>query len=134
MENLVKKLLLGVGLIGALAGCVPTEQTPRPELVGTQRVQLSTSQSASIQSQVKDRLIDPGSATFRNIRAQDRSFSDGTKSRVICGEVNSRNRMGGYAGFSTFSVIMEAGKVKTLHIDGGPGALSNLSSMACSNL
>ncbi|MDH1308940.1 hypothetical protein N5C40_20735 [Pseudomonas fulva] len=45
---------------------------------------------------VKEKLFDPDSAEFRN----DRIMSDGT----VCGEVNAKNRMGGYVGFTDYSV------------------------------
>lgn len=43
---------------------------------------------------VKNLLLDPKSAEFRNLRV---SHSD-----YVCGEVNSKNRMGGYVGFVRF--------------------------------
>lgn len=45
---------------------------------------------------VKENLFDPNSAEFRN----DRVMDDGT----VCGEVNAKNRMGGYVGFTDYSV------------------------------
>jgi hypothetical protein len=40
-------------------------------------------------------LIDPGSAQFRNVASRD---------TAICGEINGRNRMGAYVGFTRFWV------------------------------
>lgn len=45
---------------------------------------------------VKESLFDPNSAEFRN----DHVASDGT----VCGEVNAKNRMGGYVGFTDYYV------------------------------
>lgn len=45
---------------------------------------------------VKETLFDPNSAEFRN----DHVMSDGT----VCGEVNAKNRMGGYVGFTEYAV------------------------------
>lgn len=42
---------------------------------------------------VRQRLIDPDSAQFRDLRKVDEG---------ICGQVNSKNRMGGYVGYRTF--------------------------------
>lgn len=42
---------------------------------------------------VSESLVDPESAKFRNVR---------TVGDAVCGEVNARNRMGGYGGFSPF--------------------------------
>ncbi|CAI07131.1 hypothetical protein [Aromatoleum aromaticum] len=48
----------------------------------------------SAQEAVEARLFDPDSVKFRNVTLSgDR----------VCGEVNARNRMGGYVGFSTFA-------------------------------
>lgn len=43
---------------------------------------------------VKERLIDPESATFK-IEYED-------PKGLICGQVNAKNRLGGYTGFSRF--------------------------------
>ena len=50
------------------------------------------------QKATTERLVDPNSAQFRNVRAQDITVS----LRKVCGEVNGKNRMGGYIGFSGF--------------------------------
>ncbi len=50
-----------------------------------------------IKEEVKALLIDPSSAEFKNIS----KFHNGN----YCGEVNSKNRMGGYVGFKPFSKI-----------------------------
>jgi DNA-directed RNA polymerase subunit E'/Rpb7 len=47
---------------------------------------------------VKANLSDPDSAQFK-------SFYKNKSSGVICGEVNSKNRMGGYVGFSKFLIL-----------------------------
>lgn len=50
--------------------------------------------------EVRNGLTDPESAQFRNIRV----FSDWTpRQTAICGEVNAKNRMGGYVGFKHFT-------------------------------
>lgn len=51
----------------------------------------------AVKSEVKSLLIDPSSAEFKSIAV----FKDGN----YCGEVNSKNRMGGYAGFKAFSKV-----------------------------
>lgn len=48
---------------------------------------------------VKAKLNDPGSAEFRGDTVYE---VDG--STIVCGEVNARNRMGGYAGFEPYIV------------------------------
>lgn len=46
---------------------------------------------------VRKQLNDPASAQFREVWVSDRFF--------VCGEVNAKNRMGGYAGFSWFEAF-----------------------------
>lgn len=45
---------------------------------------------------VRARLVDPDSAKFKNVY-----YKEGVG---ICGQVNSKNRMGGYVGFKSFVV------------------------------
>lgn len=52
---------------------------------------------AAIEAEVKQNLKDPDSAQFRNIKR----FPDD----VVCGEVNSRNSFGGYAGYQPFAHV-----------------------------
>lgn len=47
---------------------------------------------------VRAQLTDPASATFRNVR----SVRDEYGVVGVCGEVNAKNRMGGYVGFVEF--------------------------------
>jgi len=49
------------------------------------------------ETQLKGKLRDPGSAQLRNVRVRATS---GT--RVVCGEVNSKNGFGGYSGFQRY--------------------------------
>lgn len=53
------------------------------------------------QAKVRELLRDPESARFRNITRHG---------GVICGEVNSKNGFGGYAGFANFSYEVATGK------------------------
>ena len=53
------------------------------------------------QAKVREMLRDPESARFRNITRHG---------GVICGEVNSKNGFGGYAGFANFSYEVTTGK------------------------
>jgi len=47
------------------------------------------------QEAVSARLIDPESAQFRQLRVD---------ANLVCGEVNARNRLGGYTGFEPFVI------------------------------
>lgn len=53
------------------------------------------------ENMIKSRMKDPSSAQFRNIKIKSDSLVD-----EVCGEVNGRNSMGGYVGFSLFIVTM----------------------------
>lgn len=53
----------------------------------------------------KEMLIDPDSAQFRKVAAA----KDGSG---ICGEINGRNRMGAYSGFTRFIFSPSASKVE----------------------
>jgi hypothetical protein len=48
--------------------------------------------------QIAQELVDPSSAQFRNV------VVGSEKPLVICGEINGKNRMGGYNGFQRFEV------------------------------
>lgn len=49
-------------------------------------------------------LIDPASAQLRRLRR-------GSDAGVVCGELNAKNRLGGYAGFEIFIANVETGAV-----------------------
>lgn len=49
----------------------------------------------TLQAKVAAQLTDPGSAQFRNVKLSP------TK-EFICGEINGKNKMGGYVGFVPF--------------------------------
>jgi len=51
---------------------------------------------------VREQMVDPDSARFRNERKH--SILD-----IHCGEVNGRNRMGGYAGWQHYTVFAPVG-------------------------
>lgn len=56
----------------------------------------------ALRGAVLDQLVDPDSALFRH----EQFRSDWTaKGSYLCGEVNSKNRMGGYVGYKAFSAF-----------------------------
>lgn len=57
-----------------------------------------------VEQRVKAALNDPDSAKFRNVRYVPTS-------RAGCGEVNAKNRMGGYIGYTVF-IAFEDGDVR----------------------
>lgn len=94
-EEIMRKFLLSLSVVGILAGCASQIVEQRP-------VQLTAAQISSIKSAASYNLIDPTSPLFRNIRGKYAKREDGTESIIFCGEVNAKNRMGGYTGFSPF--------------------------------
>ncbi|MDT8071039.1 MAG: hypothetical protein ROO76_23020 [Terriglobia bacterium] len=74
-----------------------------------------------MKERVKRELVDPDSAQFRNVElfravithACD-TGEDMVGSYTLCGEVNSKNRFGGYAGYTRFYSVL------TLDLDGNP--------------
>ena len=80
----MKKALIAIGLTAlAVIGV---------GLVWFYLVPLHTARAA-----VELKLTDPGSAQFRNVRRADMF--------TVCGEVNAKNQMGGYTGFTAFRVF-----------------------------
>lgn len=57
---------------------------------------------AEIEREVTRDFFDPSSAQFRDVRAVQVTLSDGTVENRVCGEVNGKNRLGGYVGFEMF--------------------------------
>jgi hypothetical protein len=63
-----------------------------------------TSQEISaIEEKVKNKLKDPWSARFRNI-SKASQYSECRYGTQYVGEVNAKNSMGGYTGFSVFAI------------------------------
>lgn len=59
---------------------------------------MHVSMMSSAMNEIKKRLRDPKSAQFRNVRL----VTGSTDVTVTCGDVNSKNGFGGYAGYSSF--------------------------------
>lgn len=60
-------------------------------------VNLTACVDSNVKTEIKSLLIDPSSAQFKSITV----FKNGN----YCGEVNSKNKMGGYAGYKAFSKV-----------------------------
>ena len=105
----MKKLLFAALL---LSGCVMSN------IAATKPIALSAAQMAQIKSTVTRDFFDPGSAQFRNVRAADITTTDGISERRVCGEVNGKNRMGGYVGFKMFGGKIVNGQFKAVDFFG----------------
>jgi hypothetical protein len=64
-----------------------------------ERISLTPTQEAEMQLHVSNQLNDPESARFRDVKA---AVTKNGK-LVVCGEINAKNRMGGYAGYHLFT-------------------------------
>lgn len=67
-------------------------------LTGCDQVELYRFESAA-KDAMRANMVDPDSAQFRELVIRHR---DGM--RILCGEVNAKNRMGGYVGFRPFFI------------------------------
>ncbi|MEI2679097.1 MAG: hypothetical protein V9G29_15335 [Burkholderiaceae bacterium] len=67
---------------------------------------MEAAQIESLKSKVLDRLSDPTSAQFRKVKLLKGNNG-------LCGEINAKNKLGGYVGFSAFAVD-STGKVVIL--------------------
>ena len=105
----LNKVLLALSCALLLSACV--------SIASKQPMRLSGKQVSEVQETVRYRMIDPTSTMFRNIRGYDAVLTDGKPYQFICGEVNSKNRMGGYTGFSAFKGRLEGGKFVLEYVD-----------------
>jgi hypothetical protein len=61
---------------------------------------LSTAETKLIQAAVADKLIDPSSPMFK-------MYPLSAKGDKYCGEVNAKNRFGGYTGYTVFTIFID---------------------------
>jgi hypothetical protein len=71
---------------------------------------------------VKSLLTDPSSAQFRNLRFHPARG----QARHLCGEVNAKNRMGGYVGFQAFSFDLVSKEAEVAIDIADAGSLMNM--------
>jgi hypothetical protein len=83
VKNKICKIALSTLIfISALSGCGKSKQELHIE---------------ELEKRIAATLTDPGSAQFRNVKlSQDQKY--------LCGEINGKNRLGGYVGFKDFAV------------------------------
>ncbi|MBN9479649.1 MAG: hypothetical protein J0I52_05375 [Bordetella sp.] len=95
---------------GAYAACVEAQRARTPPVNWT-----PTRIRAAARQAVTEKLRDPSSAQFRNVRRIEHSNG----STMFCGEVNGRNAYGGMSGFQRFEAgVGTTGNASAL-IDGG---------------
>ena len=95
---------------GAYAACVEAQRARTPPVNWTPtRIRTAARQA------VTNKLRDPSSAQFRNVRRIE--HSNGTT--MFCGEVNGRNAYGGMSGFQRFEAGVDRTGDASALIDGG---------------
>lgn len=95
---------------GAYAACVEAQRARTPPVNWTPtRIRTAARQA------VVNKLRDPSSAPFRNVRRIEHSNG----STMFCGEVNGRNAYGGMSGFQRFEAGVGTTGNATALIDGG---------------
>ena len=95
----------------SMAGCGPSEKQLK-EKAERKAKETENAQIEALKSKVLERLTDPASAQFRKLKLlQD--------NRGLCGEINAKNKLGGYVGFSAFAVDPSGKTVvlKTMTLD-----------------
>jgi hypothetical protein len=81
-NKIIGALLAALVFISFLSGCGKSKQELRIE---------------DLEKRISATLTDPGSAQFRNVQlSQDQKY--------LCGEINGKNKLGGYVGFKDFAV------------------------------
>ncbi|HBY43163.1 MAG TPA: hypothetical protein DEH03_05665 [Brevundimonas sp.] len=95
---------------GAYAACVEAQRARTPPVNWTPtRIRTAARQA------VVNKLRDPSSAQFRNVRRIEHSNG----STMFCGEVNGRNAYGGMSGFQRFEAGVDRTGDASALIDGG---------------
>ena len=95
---------------GAYAACVEAQRARTPPVNWT-----PTRIRAAARQAVTDKVRDPSSAQFRNVRRIEHSNG----STMFCGEVNGRNAYGGMSGFQRFEAGVDRTGDASALIDGG---------------
>ena len=98
---------------------------------------------AKAKAAVTERMIDPKSTEFRNVKVHmnvtSRTFYGADNASgppvidVVCGEVNSKNKFGGYVGFKPFRWAND-GKLGLPEADKFESVLNALISQSCARL
>lgn len=91
-------------ILAAICGCTHVN----PDKAGP--VKLSAAETASLEDTISHDFADPKTVEFRNIRARENYYPDGTKIRSVCGEARGKTALGTDSGFVGFTRNYENGK------------------------
>ena len=106
---MLKRIVL-IAVTFTLAGCLD----PNTMEVASAPDSIRPTDHALVRHGIGDRLKDPESAQYRNMRAFNLSNGD----RAICGEFNARNSFGGYTGYSPFWIRTRSNSIVAAEIAG----------------
>lgn len=121
-------LLVVAGLVGIAMASTPdahpTVSTAADSAaeVARFRRQREPSYIRQEQDKIKQRLRDPESAQFRNVAVYY------AVTPMVCGEVNAKNALGGYTGFTRF---ISAGELQVLESDMAAGEMTKTWNQVC---
>lgn len=102
-----KTLAIGIAFVTVAVAIIAISVAYAPQLLVKRKAM----------EKIRSQLVDPSSAEFRNLRVvKGRKGID-----MVCGEVNAKNKLGGYVGFKDFYFEDEENGV--VLIDPGPDAL-----------
>lgn len=87
--------LILTGSFIALTACVADVASKQP-------FTLDTAQIEETKYYVSYNLRDPATAQFRNIHGSNVIDKNGVRESFVCGEVNSKNLVGAYVGYTPF--------------------------------
>ena len=119
----MRSMLQGVLLVGfALAACSGEPPAPSASAISAASIGAPPANYEQlVKSYYSQRLIDPASAMYGPMTAPRQGylrpyFAGGTSAApiigyVVCGTVNSKNRLGGYVGAKPFAVVIANGSI-----------------------
>lgn len=118
------RIPLGSLLIGLLSITACSGEPPAPTASAISAASIGVppaNYEQLIKSYYSQRLIDPASAMYGPMTAPRQGylrpyFAGGTSAApiigyVVCGTINSKNRLGGYAGAKPFAVVIANGSI-----------------------
>jgi hypothetical protein len=122
LSNMLLKLLTITTFGVLLSACTPSqEEFNRADFGG-----YPTEYKATVDDWIQRQLIDPDSRKIEYTRVPDRYFwalSNPHYGYLICGNVNSKNRMGGYSGRSMFWAMLRGAGVVSGRIADTDGSI-----------
>lgn len=90
--------MLCCGIAGLLAACGPSASSLAAKAF--------QSDVAKAKAALSDKLPDPESTEFRNLKRVSQRAQAGSTTTAICGEINAKNRVGGYDGYRRFFYVL----------------------------